>query len=308
MKLLKTTFTQFSTDNCTTLAAALAYYTVFALPPLLYLLLTIVTYSMTVAYDADVAREKAQRLIENQAGQLIGNEAAADEITTILEENRQQGGVWWKSLVSLAGILFGATGLVAAVQASLNLVWRVQPDPDQGGVKSFVVKRVLSLGMILGLGFLLLVSMVVSTVLAAVGSQIGQWVGLEETVVAFLNYAVIFVVTMVIFAAMFKFMPDAEIGWRDVAVGAFVTAGLFSLGRYGLGIYFENADPAARLGSAAASLAVLLVWVYYSSMIFLLGAEFTQAWATVYGRGLEPEEGAVRVERRLVSGDRATTS
>ncbi|QEF98938.1 hypothetical protein Mal15_29960 [Stieleria maiorica] len=308
MKLLKNTFTQFSKDNCTTLAAALAYYTVFALPPLLYLLLTVVTYSMTLAYDADVAREKARELIENQSGQLIGNHAAADEITSILENNQQQGGVWWKSLVSLGGILFGATGLVAAVQASLNLVWRVQPDPEQGGVKSFVVKRILSLGMILGLGFLLLVSMIVSTVLAAVGSQIGHWIGLEETVVSALNYGVIFVVTMVIFAAMFKFMPDAEIAWRDVAVGAFVTAALFSLGRYGLGIYFENVDPAARLGSAAASLAVLLVWVYYSSMIFLLGAEFTQAWATVYGRGLEPEEGAVRVERRLVSSDRATTS
>ncbi|NND96112.1 MAG: YihY/virulence factor BrkB family protein [Pirellulaceae bacterium] len=300
MSVLKTTFSRFSTDDCSTMAAALAYYTIFALPPLLYLLLTIVSYAMTLTYGAELADEKARTLIQEQAGQLIGNEAAADEITTILQENTDAGGVWWKSAISLIAIIFGATGVVAAVQAALNRVWRVQPDPEAGGVKNFLVKRTLSFALIIGLGFLLVVSMVVSTVLTAVGSQVGGWIGLEETFVTVMNYVVVFLVTLVVFASMLKFMPDAEISWKDVWIGALVTAILFFVGRYAMAVYFSNTNPGAQLGSAAASLAVLLVWVYYSSMIFLFGAEFTQAWATEYGRGIQPEEGAVRIERKIV--------
>ncbi len=302
MRILNKTFSQFSNDDCSILAAALAYYTIFALPPLLYLLLTVVSSGMSLAYGAEEAQQKAQQVIENQAAELIGNEAAADEITTILEQDRQQGGAWWKTGISISAILFGATGVVAAVQTSLNRVWRVQPDPEVGGIKTFLLKRTLSLAMILGLGFLLLVSMIVSTVLTAIGGQVGQWLGLEETIVAAMNYVVIFLATMVVFASLLKFMPDAEIGWRDVWVGALATAVLFSLGRVVMGLYFSNANPGAQLGSAAASLAVLLVWVYYSSLIFLFGAEFTQAWATEYGRGIHPEQGAVRIQRKIVRG------
>ena len=300
MNVLKTAISRFSTDGCSTLAAALAYYTIFALPPLLYLLLTIVTYGMSIAYDADRANEKAHDLITNQAGELIGNEAAAGEITKMLERNQQQGGVWWKTVISLAGIMFGATGVVAAIQVSLNRVWRVEPDPESGSVKTFLVKRVLSFTMILGLGFLLLVSMVISTVLATLGSQVGVWIGMEGTIVEALNYSVTFLVTLVVFASLLKFMPDAKIAWRDVWIGALVTAVLFSVGRFAMGLYFSNADPGAQLGNAAASLAVLLVWVYYSSMIVLLGAEFTQAWASEHGRSIQPEKGAVKVERKIV--------
>ncbi|MCO8124898.1 YihY/virulence factor BrkB family protein [Stieleria sp. TO1_6] len=300
MKLLKNVVSRFTSDDCSTMAAALAYYTIFALPPLLYLLLTIVTYTMVLAYDMDQAGDKARELISTQAGDIIGNEKVAEEITKILQRNHEQGGAWWKSIISLVGILFGATGVVAAVQSSLNRVWEVQPDPDAGSVKQFIVKRFLSLTMILGLGFLLLVSMVVSTALAIVGASVGNWLGIEQTIVAAINYGVTFLVTLVVFAALFKFMPDAKIAWKDVWMGAFVTAVLFSIGRYAMGLYFANMNIGAQLGSAAASLVVLLVWIYYTSMIFLFGAEFTQAWSHKRGRGIEPEEGAVRVEQTIV--------
>ncbi len=193
------------------MAAALAYYTIFALPPLLYLLLTFVTFCMTLAYEADEANAKARDLIATQAGQMIGNDSAADEISNILERNQNQSGAWWKTIISVLGILFGATGVVVAVQSSLNRVWGVQPDPKTRGIRNFLFKRMLSFAMIIGLGFLLLVSMVLSTILAALGSQVGQWVGLEETMVVAVNYLVVFLATLVIFAALLKFMPDAQI-------------------------------------------------------------------------------------------------
>ena len=168
MKFLKSTFSNFSDDGCSTLAASLAYYTIFALPPLLYLLLTIVSWGMSLAYESGQADQEAEALIKRYATNLLGNDAAADQITKIIEHNQQQGGVWWKSLVSLVGIVFGATGVVGAIQSSLNRVWRVQPDPDAGGIRMFLGKRLLSFGMILGLGFLMLVSLVLSSILTAV--------------------------------------------------------------------------------------------------------------------------------------------
>ena len=302
LRLLKTVFTRFVEDDCSTMAAALAYYTLFALPPLLYLLLTTMTYGMTVAYNADQAHEKASKFIAAQAGELIGNDLVAAEIASILARNQSQGGVWWKSVISVVGILFGATGVVAAVQTSLNRVWQVEPDPRAGGVKSFVLKRILSFAMILGLGFLMLVSMVVSTTLAVAGAQVGVWLSLEGKIVAGINYSMISIVTMVVFASLLKFMPDAKVEWKDVWLGALVTAVLFSLGRLAMGFYFANSNPAAQLGSAATSLAVLLVWVYYTSMIVLLGAEFTRAWASETGHIVVPEVGAVKVEVKIVDG------
>ncbi len=300
MKFLKSTFTAFVADDCSTLAASLAYYTIFALPPLLYLLLTIVSWGMSLANDSGDADQEAEALIESYAGNLLGNESAADEIAKIMQHNQRQGGVWWKSLISLFGIIFGATGVVAAVQSSLNRVWRVQPNPDEGGIKRFFVKRLLSFAMILGLGFLLLVSLVFSAALTAIGSRVGETIGFEQTSVAIVNYIVMFLLTWIVFAALFRYMPDAEIGWKDVAVGSLVTSVLFSLGRWGMSLYFSTANPAAQLSSAAASLVVLLVWIYYSSMIFLYGAEFTKVWAERYGRGVRPQPGAVRYEQRVI--------
>ncbi|OYP37709.1 YihY/virulence factor BrkB family protein [Rhodopirellula sp. MGV] len=295
MDFLKKTFNDFSNDGCTTLSASLAYYTVFALPPLLYLLVTVMTFGLSLTYESKQAEEHAQTLLQQQAAQMIGNQAATDEIASIIESDRETGGQWWKTVISFAAIIVGATGVVSAIQDALNRVWSVKPDPSRSGVKDFFLKRLLSLAMILGLGFLLLVSLIVSTVLSAVGNQVTGLIGTDELIAQSINYVVQGFVTYVLFASLFKFMPDAEIRWRDVAVGAGITTVLFLLGRFGLQFYLSQSSPGAELGSAAASLAVILVWVYYSSMIFLLGAEATQVYAVQYGGGIRPQHGAVRV-------------
>ncbi|QDS90012.1 hypothetical protein EC9_42150 [Rosistilla ulvae] len=291
MNFLKQTFADFSKDRCTTLAASLAYYTAFALPPLLYLLLTILTFSLSVMYDSEAAEQKAQGLLESQAAQMIGNQAASEEIGTILERNQDAGGTWWKTLLSFAGIVIGATGVVASLQAALNQVWQVKPDPDQANWTDLIRKRVLSFGMILGLGFLLLVSLVVSSLLQGFSDLVGVSGMLGEAT----NFAVQAMVVWVMFAAIFKYMPDAVVRWKDVAVGAAITTILFLLGRFAMQVYFSYSEPGAQLGAAAASFAVILVWVYYTAMIVLLGAEATQTYASLYGSGIKPEKDAVRV-------------
>ena len=279
MEFLKQVFSEFSKNRCSMLAAALAYYTAFALPPLLYLLLTIMTFGMSVAYDGDEAKEKAQELLQRQTSQLIGNPAAAKEIARILENNQSSDGKWWKSLLSFGGILVGATGVVAALQSALNQVWDVKLDPETTSWKRTLRKRLLSLGIILGLGFLLLISLVVSTVLGALSDQIGDILGISGTAAESINFVVQALIVFTSFAAIFKIMPDVHVQWRNVFVGATFTTVLFLIGRFAIQLYFSISVPGAQLGSAAASLAVLLAWVYYTAMIVLLGAETTQVYA-----------------------------
>lgn len=295
MKFLTQTLSQFSQHRCTTLAAALAYYTAFALPPLLYLLMTVLTFALSMMYDGDRAKARAERLLESQAAAMIGNPAATAEIATILENSEKEQGKWWKTLLSFAGIVLGATGVVTALQTALNQVWQVKPDPETSGIFDMLGKRVLSFAMILGLGFLLLVSLVVSSVL----SGFSEFIGVSGKASEITNFAVQAAVVFVMFSAIFKIMPDAQIRWRDVMVGAAITTILFLVGRFAMQIYFSMSEPGAQLGAAAASLAVLLVWVYYTAMIVLLGAEATQVYAAQYGEGIQPESGAVRVVEEI---------
>ena len=299
MEFLKQIFAEFSKDRCTTMAAALAYYTAFALPPLLYLLLTVLPFGLAVAYEGDNAKEKAQSVLKEQATEMLGNETAAEGISTILENNRDSGGTWWKTLLSFAGIIVGATGVVGALQDSLNRVWQVKPDPESTGILSVLGKRLVSFAMILGLGFLLLVSIVATSVFSSAGDKISEVIGMSGGVANTINYAVQAAVVFVVFAAIFKFMPDAKVQWRNVYFGAAITTVLFLLGRFAMQVYFSYSEPGAQLGAAAASLAVILVWVYYTAMIVLLGAEATQVYAVRYGDGIQPDEGAVRVVEEI---------
>jgi len=278
---LKQTFKEFFDDSCTRLAASLAYFTVFALPPLLYILL--MCFGLYYRATGQGGDETAQEQMQAQITTIVGP-AASDEVKSILKNAAEQGqGGAWRWVISIAGVLIGATGLVAALQDTLNETWEVQPDPEQGGVKNFIMKRILSLGMILGIAFILLVSTLVSF-------WVQEFIRGGGPVVA---GVVTFTVVTLLFAAMFKYLPDAVVRWKDVLVGALVTAALFTLGKELLTLYLARAD-FSQFG-AAASLAVLLVWVYYSSLILLYGAEFTQVWAKRYGGGIQPEPGAVRV-------------
>jgi membrane protein len=284
--LLKDSVKDFMDDECPRLAAALSYYTVFALPPLLILLLLI---AGAVWDPADV-----QRAIQTQMGSLMGA-SGAEEIGTIINQAERPGGKGIKAVLGVGALILGATGAFLQLQGALNRAWEVEPDPNAGGWKNFVFKRLLSLGMILGIAFLLLVSLALSAAVSALGGFAGRLIPGASSAILFLFENVItFVVVGGLFATIFKVLPDAKIAWRDVWVGALVTALLFTLGKFALGFYLGRSNPGEAFG-AAGSLALVLVWIYYSSMIVLFGAEFTQQWAVNRGSGIEPDEGARRM-------------
>lgn len=307
LDFIKKTFSEFSEDRCTTLGAALAYYTIFSLPPLLFILVTVMSWGLSATTSGDGAEQRAQEAIQQQVSGMLGNESATSVIQTILENRKNDQGSWWKTLISVVGILIGATGVVAAIQDSLNRVWGVKPDPKTGGGWwSIVVKRLLSLSMILGLGFILLVSLMLTAVLTTLGERALSTIGITAGVGQIVNYAVQFLVVVVVFGAIFKFMPDAVIRWRDILVGAVVTAVLFMVGQFALHWYLASSDPGQQLGSAAGSVAVVLIWVYYSALIFLLGAEITQVYAQRFGKGVQPEPNAVHFEETIKRRGEAT--
>jgi len=283
---MKQTFKEFGDDECAMRAASLSYYIVFALAPLLLLIILVAS----VFVDAETVR----RTIQEQFAGMIGQDTA-NQVSAMIGAADEKQGKGLSSVLSTAALIFGATGAFMQLQSALNRAWEVEPDPKAGGIKNFIFKRVLSLGMILGIAFMLLVSLALSAFISAAGSALGSMLGGLGTVVqAVLDLALSLVVVTLLFAAMFKFLPDGKIAWKDVWVGAFFTAALFTVGKFGIGLYLGRSDPGQGFG-AAASLAVLLVWVYYSSMILLFGAEFTQTWAVRKGSGIEPKEGARRI-------------
>jgi membrane protein len=286
--LLKDSGRDFVEDDCSTQAAALSYYTVFSLPPLLLLLLMLV--------GAIVDPREVEGAIRTQINSLMGS-GAADQIRTILQVAHRPGsGGIIATVAGLVTLLLGAAGAFGQLQAALNRAWEVAPDPQQGGLKAFLVKRVFSFGMVLSVAFLLLVSLVLSAALSGFGDRLGGMLpaGLSSTLLQVFNQVLSFVVITALFAAIFKVLPDATAAWRDVWVGAAVTALLFVVGKFLIGLYLGRSNPGEAFG-AAGSLALILVWIYYSSMILLFGAEFTQAWAERVGRGVTPEKGAVQV-------------
>lgn len=287
------------------MAASLAYYTLFAMPPLLFLLVTIVSFGMSTTLEQEAAEEKAESYLQQQAAQLIGDQAAAKEIGAIIESTKQQKGTWWKSALSLFGVVVGATGVVNALQTALNHVWRVQPSGRRFALR-FLMKRLLSFAMILGFGFLLFVSFIITTVLSLISVYAAEQIGLQGNMPRYINHGVSFATTWVFFTAIFRIMPDADISLKYASLGGLFTVSLFTLGRVVLFYYLSLANPAENLGSAA-SLLIVLIWVYYSSIILLFGAEFTAIISNSRGR---PEQGAVGIEEQIIElpppGDTAT--
>jgi membrane protein len=289
--LVRDSVKEFLDDDCQTQAAALSYYTIFSLPPLLVLILMLL--------GAVLDPQDIRGHLETQLGTLMGP-SATEQIRNILEQAQSPGsGTGLAAVLSVFALLLGATGAFGQLQAALNRAWEVAPDPDKGGIKQFLLKRVFSFGMILSVAFLLLVSLVLSAALTAFGGALGSMLpdGVSATLLQVVNQVLSLVVIAGLFAALFKVLPDARVAWRDVLVGGAATAVLFVLGKFIIGLYLGRSNPGEAFG-AAGSLAVLLVWIYYSSMILLFGAEFTQLWAERRGQGIAPERGAMRVVRQ----------
>ena len=296
--LLKRTFREFGDDDAPRLAAALSYYTIFSLPPLLIL----ITMLAGLIWDP----EQIQGRLVQEIGGVLGPEGAEQIRSMIRHADRPGSGGPLMTILSIAALIFGATGAFNQLQAALNKAWEVEKDPEQSGLLSMVMGRILSFGMILVIVFLLLVSLVLSMVLNAAGSAVAGALpgGIGSSVLWAVNLGLSLLVITALFAAMYKVLPDAEIQWGDVWHGALATAALFVLGKFLLGLYIAKTDPGSAFG-AAGSLAVILVWVYYSAMIFFLGAEFTQVYAERRGSGIQPDDDAVRVveEKRRVDGE-----
>ena len=287
-------FGDFWKDNCPSNAAALSYSTVFSLPPLLMLVITI----SGLVWDP----REIQTEIETQMGSLVGPRAAL-QVREMIASGQSPGfDNALGAVVGVLAIIVGATGAFIQLQSALNNAWHVEPDPKKGGIKNFVAKRVFSFGLILAVAFMLLVSLALTTALSALVGRLGLM-----TPVAFaIDFIVSFALITSVFAAMYRVLPDAKVAARDAWIGAVVTTILFLIGKFALGFYLGRSDPGSAYG-AAGSLALILVWIYYAAMIVLFGAEFTEAWASEQGAGITPIRGATRVveEKKSVEGGRA---
>ena len=277
---VKAAFQQLWQDDAPLLAAALSYYTSLSLAPLLLLLVWAL---------GSMGPDLQQRLV-NELVQIVGPDAG-ETIRSIAESagsTPSLGSV--AGLVGIVTLLVGATGVFAQLQKALDIVWNVRPRKRKG-VWGLVRKRLLSLGMILAIGFLLLVSLALSAALALLGNSAqGVLPGMDQ-LWGVANFVVSLAVISALFAAIFRFLPDVRLDWRDVIVGAVATAALFAIGKVLLGVYLGRSSVGSAYG-AAGSLIVLLVWVYYSALILLLGAELTQVYAARFGGGMNLEEHA----------------
>jgi membrane protein len=254
-------------DKAPRLAAALSYYTAFSLPPLLVLLVGIAG----LIYGADVVRD---RIVDQIAG-LVGADSARLLGEAIAEAQRTTG-TGGAVVIGFGVLLFGAAGVFGQLQDALNSIWEVKAKKS-GGIGKFLRSRLLSMAAVLGAGFLLLVSLAVSAAVGALVEMAGR-IQVITPFLAALDVLISLAVITVLFALIFKYLPDIEIAWRDVWVGAALTALLFVAGKFGIGFYLGTSEVGSAYG-AAGSLIVILVWIYYSALILFFGAELTQAWS-----------------------------
>jgi membrane protein len=269
------------------LGAAVAYYTVFSLAPLFIIAVSIAGLVF--------GREAAQGQIFEQLRALIGETSAAAMQDVVESANSKPATGVLAAIVGIVALIIGASGVFAQLQASLNAIWRVESKPGRG-IWGLVQDRILSFGFILIVGFLLLISLILTAIVAFIGTWFGGFVPGVEMLIQILNAILSLAIITLLFAMIFKFLPDVEIAWRDVWIGALITAALFTAGKEILGLYLGKSGVASSYG-AAGSLIVLLLWVYYSAQIVFFGAEFTKAYANRFGTRVRPAGNAVAVSK-----------
>jgi membrane protein len=288
MELLRDVLRGWKEDKASSLGAALAYYGTFSIAPLLVIFLALA--------GALFGEQAASGQLFHQVRDTLGD-ATAGALETLVTGAAQHQHGRWAAVIGIFVVLIGATSVFVELQDALNTVWKVAPRPGRG-IRGIIRDRLLSFVMIVGTGLVLLAMLAVTTVLAAARETLAQLPG-GSALWQWANAAISFLVVMVLFAIIFKELPDARIRWRDVVIGAVISACLFVAGKYAIGLYLAYSSVASIYG-AAGSLVIVLIWVYYSAQVFLLGAEFSRAVAIRYGRGIEPADNAVRLERPLL--------
>ena len=283
--LLRDSYNGFIDDRCLKLSAALAYYTVFSLAPLLVLVMSLISIFL--------GQEAIQGRVFSQINGLVGDQAAK-QIQDMIKAVELSGKTNTALLVGVVTLVIGATTIFVEIQDSVNLIWRVKAKPKRGWLK-LLKDRLLSSSLVVSLGFLLLVSFIVNGLVLALSDVLTRYIPkFGVLLISGFNFLVSTAVVTTLFAIIFKVLPDAKIAWKDVRWGAFFTALLFMLGRYLIGLYVETTTTAY---GAAGSLIVILVWIYYTAAILYFGAEFTQAYANHFGVKIEPADYAVYVEQ-----------
>lgn len=268
--ILKQTVTGFIDDDCLSKGAAIAYFTVFSLAPMVVIAVAIAG----LAFGDDAA----SGAVSAQLGGMMG-EQGAKAVESMVESASNRGSGILATVIGVVTLLITSTGVFAELQSALNAIWRVETPSGVGGL---LRARLAGLGMVAALGFLLLTSLLASAVISALGDYVTSFLPGGELLLQAVNFAVSFAIVSLLFAAVYKILPSKPILYRDVMVGAVATAFLFTVGKTGIGLYLGSSTIASSYGAAGAFVIVLL-WIYYSSQIFLLGAEFTKAWAAHHG-------------------------
>jgi len=293
--VLKETFTGFMADKGLKLSASLSYYTLFSLAPMLLLVISLA--------GAFYGREASEGRIFTELNDLIGDDAAA-QIQQVIKNMEVSGKTTFSLIIGIVTLIVGATTVFGEIQDSINMIWKVKAKPKKGWLK-LLKDRLLSGSIIIGLGFLLVVSLIINGALVALNDLLKSWFpDFTLVLLNIANIAVSFLVITILFGVIFKVLPDAKIKWRDVRAGAFFTACLFLFGRYLIGLYITTTGAGSPYG-AAGSIIVILLWIYYTAAILYFGAEFTRAYAIFKGRHIRPAEYAVFVEQRETEFDTA---
>ena len=284
-RLFKDAFTKWNEKDPFRESAVIAYYAIFSLPGLLVLVITLAGYFF--------GNDAVSGHLYGEISGAMGKDTA-DQVQEMMNKASSSTGSIWATIIGIVTILVGATGVFVQLQKSLNIIWEVKAKPSKSGIWTFLKARLFSFGLILSIAFLLLVSLVIASVLAVMSKWIAAyWPEYIMFLFQIGNSIVSLSIISVLFAMMFKLLPDAKIKWRYVWVGAFLTGVLFEIGKFGLGLYFGKAEPGSVYG-AAGSVILILLWVSYTSMIAFYGAEFTKAFADHYHGYVAAGENAVK--------------
>lgn len=287
--LLKTTFDEFMEDNAIKLSASLSYYTIFALPPLMIIIITLCGFFF--------GKDAVSGQLYGQINGLVGSDAAIQIQNAIKNVELSESNVFATVFGGIM-LLIGASGVFAEIQSSINFIWGLRAKPNKG-IKKFIQNRLMSFSMIASVGFLLLVSLLVNSLMDVLSGRLKLYFP-ESTVYLFyvLNILIVFLIITLLFAIIFKTLPDGNIKWKDALIGASSTSVLFMIGKFAIGFYLGSSSVATVYG-AAGSIIIILLWVYYSAIILYFGAEYTKVYAKAFGGSISPNEYSVEIQKEV---------
>ena len=287
--LLKNTISEFNDDNAIKLSASLSYYTIFAIPPLMIIIITLCGFFF--------GKDAVTGELYGQINRLVGNDAAI-QIQNAIKNVELSDSNAFAAIFGGVMLLIGASGVFAEIQSSINFIWGLKAKPNKG-FKKFIQNRLMSFSMIVSVGFLLLVSLLVNSVMDLLSAKLRSYFQ-EGTIYIFyvLNLLLVFAIITLLFTIIFRTLPDGKIRWKDAFIGSSFTSVLFMVGKFAIGLYLGNSTVASVYG-AAGSIIIILVWVYYSAIILYFGAEFTKVYAKAYGGSISPNEYSVEIQKEI---------